>query len=212
MIGSVRSGSMQDNEHQGHSGFKIDEVSSAMGNTLSQRPNVVLLHAGTNDMDRNDNVVDAPNRLGRLIDKILAGSPDAVVFVSKLIPAGTAATQARIVDFNTALPDIVAKRVADGHKVFLVDGYSPLSFVAGDFADGLHPNDQGYDKMASTWRKAIAYAHNHLKWISKPGPGNGNEGPELVTCDKLPIWHPNGEIANGAGLGKDLYPDVLCGM
>ncbi|KAM5462559.1 hypothetical protein MferCBS49748_006466 [Microsporum ferrugineum] len=210
LVGSVHSGSMADNDHEGHNGYIIDEISAAVTHTLSQRPNVVLLHAGTNDMDKNINPEDAPNRLGRLIDKITAACPDAVIFVSKLIPSSNENTQARIVDFNTALPEIVGKRVSAGYKVFLMDGYSPLSFVANDFADSLHPNDQGYGKLATAWYNAIAFADNQLGWISKPVAGGGTR-PHLIPCDKNPIWIPNGEIANGAGLGQDLYPYLTCG-
>ncbi|EEQ32232.1 lipolytic enzyme [Microsporum canis CBS 113480] len=116
----------------------------------------------------------------------------------------------RAVDFNTALPEIVGKRVSAGYKVFLMDGYSPLSFVANDFADSLHPNDQGYGKLATAWYNAIAFADNQLGWISKPVAGGGTR-PHLIPCDKNPIWIPNGEIANGAGLGQDLYPYLTCG-
>jgi len=52
------------------------------------RPNVVLLHIGTNDMARpetpEEKWVDAPKRLAALLDDVLNVCPDAAVLVAKI--------------------------------------------------------------------------------------------------------------------------------
>ncbi|MCJ1399599.1 hypothetical protein MMC11_002801 [Xylographa trunciseda] len=171
MIGSVRAGTMSNNQNEGQNGYEIDQISDAVTETLPQRPNVVLLHAGTNDMNNNDDVANAPTRLGNLVDKIISACPDAAIFVAKIIPSGAADTQARIVDFNTALPDVVSSCVAQGYKVFLVDQYS-LLYSPNDYADDLHPNDQGYMNMATAWYNTIAYTNFDLGWITTPVAGS----------------------------------------
>jgi lysophospholipase L1-like esterase len=47
-------------------------------------PNVVLLHAGTNDVSQGHNPRDIANDLGALIDQIRAGVPGAEVFVAEV--------------------------------------------------------------------------------------------------------------------------------
>lgn len=50
-VGTVRSGTMKDNWNEGHSGFNIATVQGSNSEALSERPNVILLHVGTNDLD-----------------------------------------------------------------------------------------------------------------------------------------------------------------
>ena len=146
---------MTDNQNEGHNGATIDEISGFATYVLKQRPNVVLLHAGTNDMDKNLNVATAPNRLGALIDKISEACPDAAILVAKIIPSRATATETRIVEYNVAVSSLVGSRKAAGMKVFLVDQFAALD-NSRDLYDSLHPNDGGYSKMATAWYNAIA--------------------------------------------------------
>lgn len=207
LIGSVRSGNMADNYNEGHNGATIDEIASYARSSLSERPNVVLIHAGTNDMNLPLDPADAPTRLGSLIDTVLTTCPDALVLLAQIIPSGSAATQANIIAFNDAMPGVVVDRTAKGSKVMLVDMFTRL-LSPDNYADDLHPNNGGYELMGDTWYHAIAYADEVLGWVSPPVDGSGVPG--LITCDHLPTWYPQGEIANGAGLGPDLYTSYIC--
>lgn len=44
LVGSVRSGSIADNDHEGQNGYAIDEIPTAVTNTLSRRPSVLSRH------------------------------------------------------------------------------------------------------------------------------------------------------------------------
>lgn len=191
---------MSENQNEGHDGATIDEISNFATNVLKQRPNVVLLHAGTNDLDRKENVATAPDRLSALVDKISQACPDAAILVAKLIPSRSPGTETRIVEYNVAVSSIVANRKGAGKKVFLVNQFDALD-PSRDLFDTLHPNDGGYSKMAGTWYNAIASVANTNKWIKDPVAGSGLK----EECAKNPVWYPQGEIANGAGLGHDLY-------
>jgi lysophospholipase L1-like esterase len=50
MVGHYTSGNMADPEEQGIDGATIQKVIDNVRSALQLRPNVVLLHAGTNDM------------------------------------------------------------------------------------------------------------------------------------------------------------------
>lgn len=179
MIGSLQAGTMTNNENDGYPGATIDQIASNpdTASSLASMPNVVLLHAGTVDMNQNQDVTDAPTRLKNLIDQILDSCPNATIFVASLIPSADDATQANIIQYNYALPAVVAARSDAGHEVFLVDMFRQLDQYS-DLADELYPNDSGYKKMGEAWLAAMNYAYYELGWIADaPGssvpPGTG---------------------------------------
>ena len=158
-IGSVQSGNMTNNQNEGHPGANISEIQQYAGNSLPQKPNIVLIHAGTNDMNNDppeEPYDTAPDRLGSLIDTVVAGaSPNALVLVAQIIHAGNASTDARITTFNDAIPGVVAQRANFGQNVVVVDF---RSITAADLQDGLHPSEEGYLKMGDIWFSAIQAA------------------------------------------------------
>lgn len=131
---------MRDNENEGHSGYRIKEIQDIMGPGLDLLPNVVLLHAGTNDLVRTqletESWVDAPDRLARLLDDILKACPDTVVIVAQIIRAADIKVTQRMQRFNDAIPILVEQRVNQGFKVTVVD-QSVLGL--DDLIDGVHP-------------------------------------------------------------------------
>lgn len=131
---------MPNNENEGHPGFTISQIDNVMGPGLELRPNVVLLHAGTNDLNRpesaNESWADAPKRLGSVIDNVLKACPDAVVIVAKIIQAANVQTASNLKTFNEAIPGVVEQKVKNGSKVTVVD----QSVVGVDeLVDKLHP-------------------------------------------------------------------------
>lgn len=124
-------------------------------------PTALLLLGGINDVAGSSNVSvpTALARLDSLVGDIFALRPDTTVFVSNLTPiTGTPATNygTKVTDFNAGVPAIVAAYAAQGRKAYLVDMYSALSNPAADIgADGIHPTQAGYDKMATTWFGAL---------------------------------------------------------
>ncbi|MCJ1470176.1 hypothetical protein MMC07_008821 [Pseudocyphellaria aurata] len=164
-VGSVPLGHFQGDHHEGHSGYTIGEISGQASNSLPSRPNVVLLHAGTNDLNRPVDPPGAPQRLGILIDKILKSCPDAVVLVAQIIPSKTPLIENRIEKFNADIATVISQRAKEGKHVLSVDMFD--SFTELDFADSLHPNDRGYRKIAHKWAQAIEEA-DRIGWIKEP--------------------------------------------
>ncbi len=160
---------MADNDNEGHSGFTISQLANDPGtrSSLAQRPNVVLLHIGTNDMNLNSDTTNAPTRLGSLIDQVFTASPDAVLIVAQIIASTLASTQSLIATYNAAVPGVVATRRNAGKKVLVVDMGSLLT--SSDMSDFLHPNNQGYSKMANAWSTALENADALGFFDSTPG-------------------------------------------
>lgn len=161
LIGSVRSGTMTDNDNEGHSGFTIDGIRTNSGfiASIARQPNVVLLHIGTNDLNGNVDVGNAPNRLGVLIDRIFSSAPNTTLLVAQIIASkNNAALQTRINSYNSAIPAVVQARRNQGRKIAVVNLGNILT--SSDLADSLHPNAQGYVKMGNTWADGIQAAVN----------------------------------------------------
>jgi lysophospholipase L1-like esterase len=155
-VGSQSNGpsSLGDHDHEGHPGWRIDQIDANINGWLrSSTPRTVLLHIGTNDVLQNYNVSSAPSRLSTLIDHITAAAPSADVFVATIIPLASASQESAARTFNAAVPGIVQSKVSAGKHVHLVDMHSALT--AADLTDGIHPTATGYDKMAATWYNAL---------------------------------------------------------
>ncbi|MEV3873858.1 SGNH/GDSL hydrolase family protein [Streptomyces sp. NPDC049906] len=155
-VGSLRHGTHADADHEGHSGYRIDQVAGGIGPWLAaSRPNVITLHLGSNDINRDHQVDTAPARLAALLDRITAATPGTTVLLAPLVPNSKPGVQPRVDAFNRALPALVAERRQRGAKIRLVD-FGAIG--ATDLVDGLHPNDSGYRKMAHAFRAGLARA------------------------------------------------------
>ncbi|KAI4639252.1 hypothetical protein J4E93_009431 [Alternaria ventricosa] len=124
-VGTQRSGLMPNNDNEGHPGATISELQGLMKAGLQMRPNVILLHIGTNDMARpetaEENWADAPKRLAALLDDVLDVCPDAAVLVAKIIQGADTQANDNIKTFNDAVPAVVKKKLDQGFKVAVVD-------------------------------------------------------------------------------------------
>ncbi|MEU8077991.1 ricin-type beta-trefoil lectin domain protein [Catellatospora citrea] len=170
LVGSGFNGpaALGDHDHEGHSGWRIDQLDANIVNWMrAYAPRTVLLHIGTNDIGQNYDVANAPARLSALIDKIRLLGPQTEIFVAQVIPRSNATEEARSVTFNAAIPGIVAQK---GPRTHLVDMHSALTLA--DLADGLHPNQAGYDKMAAKWYAALQAVPGSLATVAVPPVGS----------------------------------------
>jgi lysophospholipase L1-like esterase len=115
---------------------------------------------GTNDINMNIDVANAPTRLGQLIDEITGGDPTALVVVASIIPTRDSGVNQRVRTYNAAIPGLVNTRAAMGKHVVFLDNYAAFSqnanYATALMADGLHPNDAGYVVLGQSFYSAIA--------------------------------------------------------
>ncbi|KAK3670253.1 hypothetical protein LTR78_009908 [Recurvomyces mirabilis] len=149
-VGSVKSGTMTNNNNEGHSGWVISQIAGAAAQITSLDPGIVLLHAGTNDCNNPSLAATAYQRLGSLVDQLIKQWPDATILVAKIIPSTNSGTNTAISNLNAQIPGLVATRANAGHKVAVVD-MSPPNFTTSELGDYLHPSAEGYNKMATLW-------------------------------------------------------------
>jgi lysophospholipase L1-like esterase len=171
-VGSLSNGpaNLGDHDHEGHSGWRIDQLDANITGWIQQaNPRTILLHIGTNDIGQNYDVGNAPARLSALIDKIRADAPQVQLFVAQIIPTADSANEQKTQTFNAALPAIVAQK---GPLTHLVDQHSAIT--TADLADGLHPNATGYDQMAARWWSALQSVPGSLAAVSTPPVGSAS--------------------------------------
>ncbi|KOV90091.1 ricin-type beta-trefoil lectin domain protein [Nocardia sp. NRRL S-836] len=155
-VGSQFNGpaSLGDHDHQGHPGWRIDQIDANVVTWLrNTNPRTVLLHIGTNDILQNYNVASAPARLSALVDRITATVPNADVFVATIIPLANSGQESAARQYNATIPGMVQSKVNAGKRVRLVDMHAALT--TADLIDGVHPTATGYDKMAAAWYAAL---------------------------------------------------------
>ncbi|KAI4152957.1 MAG: hypothetical protein L6R39_001704 [Caloplaca ligustica] len=190
-IGRERSGTMANNENEGHPGFPIGPVGQAGKADYALRPNVVLLMAGTNDVVFNINLDTAPATMGSVIDDILASCPAAALLVAEITPLLNPEREEKRERFNAALKDVVAARSDAGKHVALasMDRFATHHL---NVTDGIHPSDEGYKQIAAVWHDSIVTAREK-GWIEPPVPTSTQSAsiqPTLPDNGPAETWSP----------------------
>jgi lysophospholipase L1-like esterase len=172
-----------DQNHEGHWGWRADQIlGSIVGWASTYRPDVVLMHLGTNDMFQSQSVSSTINELGSIIDTIRQSSPNVTIVMAQVIPSTQSASQLQ--QLNSQIPSLVSQKNTAQSKVILVDQWSGFN-ASSDTYDGIHPNAGGEQKMANKWYSALTTVLT---------PGNPNPPPSgTYLADSLtPTFTSNG--------------------
>lgn len=179
-IGTQCSGSMTNGNNEGHPGFVISQMEAVAAPDLSQKPNVVLVYVGTNDMLYPVEPATAPQRMAALVSYLAGQLPQALIVVGNLFLETDPVVQARIDTFNKDLPAAIQPLQAKGVNAVIAD-FSTVLTKADLHCDGEHPNDVGYAKMARVFFDSLLQAEFQGK-IHGPGAGS-HKG---TVCHPLP--------------------------
>lgn len=164
--------------------------------SLEQKPNVILLAAGTNDMNSDSNTCVEGNdpewasgRLWWMIKNITETLPDAVVLAAMIINTcdNLSEQRERTIEFRQWIADTILDFMLDGKAVLAVDFGT---FTDDLLQDCVHPTNHGYDVMGDYWYDFLQQIPEN--WIEKP-------------AGEDPVRNRDGIEANG-GLDRDI-PD-----
>ncbi|MDP3850154.1 MAG: Ig-like domain-containing protein, partial [Luteolibacter sp.] len=148
---------LPDTDHQGVPAAKLDDL-RAMAPTwlkMTEDPDVILLHAGTNDFGAGATPAEAVVRMRALIRDLSVLRPHAKILVSSpTLRTDFPSVENNVAAFALLLPDLVTEEHALGRQVYYVDLHSAL--LPEDLNDGLHPKASGFEKMAGVWMSAIS--------------------------------------------------------
>ncbi|KAJ4390878.1 hypothetical protein N0V93_004477 [Gnomoniopsis smithogilvyi] len=161
-VGEFTNGNFTNRQVEATPGFVISQIAdSANKETPISMPNLVLMDAGTNNCNQGGLVPDAGANVSTMIDNIFTQSPGSTVILATiLVNAQDAGQEACRVDINTQYSAMAAQMTAQGAKLVLVDMRGPDGPTTADLADKRHPNDVGYQKMATVWSQGIQQAVN----------------------------------------------------
>ncbi|KAJ4320831.1 hypothetical protein N0V84_005651 [Fusarium piperis] len=167
--GTVEGGTMRDGYFAAWPGKTIQGISERIGPSLEQRPNIILLHAGTNDMNSRPrpsqaaNATDAAGRLGRLIDKMIKACPDAVILAAVIVGTCDTTKSEKTPEYQAMIPGVVQERRRAGHHVLAVD-FS--TYPIQELRDCVHPSNEGYRLFGDYWYDFVTQIPS--SWIKEP--------------------------------------------
>lgn len=140
--------------HEGRSGWTIAQIASTIPRpALDPLPNIVLLHAGTNDVYAHATTAAMADELETLLDRLERAAPQALIAVAEILPLTDPALRAVADSYNHELVRRIAMRQARGEHLILVDQSD--GFATELLSDGVHPTRAGYERMANVWYSAI---------------------------------------------------------
>ncbi|MFD9053604.1 FG-GAP-like repeat-containing protein [Streptomyces zaomyceticus] len=203
-VGPEPTAGMADGEHDAHSGFTTSDIyREARCSLPADRPNVITLLAGLNDINEEHAVDEIPQRLGSLMELMRRAAPEAVVLLGTVTPVrgSKAYLQPEIDRLNDALPGLVREREEAGQHVVLVDN---SAVTEADLSQDAHPGESGYRKMGQAWAEALMGAEQ-AGWVKDKVAGTGaNCAGTVGTLPANPVtegvgpgWRTLGKIASG---------------
>ncbi|KAI0444388.1 SGNH hydrolase [Xylaria telfairii] len=159
MVGSQQAGNMRDPDMDGFNGYRIDQIlNQARTDVPTYRPNVIVLNAGTNDCLQTWDINNAGNRLHDLINQLFQIVPDVTIIFSTLTRNRDGPTDQRVQNVNAQYRNLASALIGQGERIVLAELGGSDGPQVGDLADGTHPNDVGYNKMANIYFAAIKSA------------------------------------------------------
>ncbi|SDC97627.1 cellulose binding domain-containing protein [Glycomyces harbinensis] len=152
-----------DPDHEGHGGYLVTQ-SVANGNVHSwlelNTPDVLLLHFATNDVWSAIPPAQILAAYTTIVEDLRELNPDAVILVAKIIPLrpdasfGCTDCPQRAIDFNAAIPAWAAGLTTAESPITVVDQWTGFDPDV-DTYDGVHPDEDGYVKIAANWFEAL---------------------------------------------------------
>ena len=161
-VGSRSTGpdTLPDADHEGRSGWSAARMVPMVGGwVLAADPDVVLLHAGTNDLLGGASAQATAAGLDRMLDRIFVAAPHTHVIMAG-VWAPLPKHRAQRAELTRQLPRVAQEHRAAGHSVEFVD-VGDL-FPAARTADGLHAAPQAYRTIAGMWAERIG------AWLERP--------------------------------------------
>lgn len=152
-----------DGENEGHGGYLATNI--ARNNQLpgwlsATRPDIVLMHLGTNDIWSNIPAATILNAYTTLLRQMRASNPRMKLVVARILPmnpSNCSACGQRVVALNNAIPGWVQANTTAASPITVVDQWSGFN-TATDTSDGVHPNNAGIQKMERRWYPAVVAA------------------------------------------------------
>ncbi len=159
-VGSRIDGDFPDPNHEGYDGKTASWLNPRLDGLTNywlseHQPDIILYHIGTNDLRFGADIETYAQDANETIEIIYDFDPDITVVLAKIILTRDNDAQNTLTgNYNLLLADIAQVWADAGYSIVVVDMESALNYTT-DMADNLHPNDNGYAKMADAWYYAL---------------------------------------------------------
>ena len=183
-----------DHMHEGHGGWKISDIGTCASEWVKNaKPDIVLLHIGTNDaVSEITTASQMINHLNILIKNIYSANPNIRLIVGQIIPNADPIANSKIFAYNNYIKNdltsnFLGKNLAiAGMNAYNSNNSNPLEQLnladlsSGQVCDataptncvstsGIHPTSAGYQKMALAWASAIQSQIQQIETITANG-------------------------------------------
>ncbi|KAL5335544.1 hypothetical protein BJX70DRAFT_401448 [Aspergillus crustosus] len=215
MIGSLVGGdpaTFHNRQHEGHKGDVVSMMIANADSSLSRKPNIILINAGTNDANsaHGSTPAEAPQNMRNLLDHLYKEVNNVTVVLSTILGRRDG-LNSNVDLINAGYRSIAQEYAAMGRNIVLAEMEDGFLSTTTDYHDNLHPNELGYAKMATIWDQAILVAEQQ-GLLSQPidtgipdtntdeGGGDGSS-----TCDPV-LGGGRGPVNTQVGSGSDDGP------
>ncbi|EXA38473.1 hypothetical protein NW761_007141 [Fusarium oxysporum] len=170
-------GNMKDGHFAAWSGKTVQYINDRVDPSLEQRPNLILIHAGTNDMNSNHRVSidgnhpqETTNRLKSMVEKMISKCPDATIIIGMITDVCDNKSyhfqRERTTIYRGHIAKLAAELSKDGSHVLAAD-FGPFDDTL--LSDCVHPTQKGYEILGDWWYDFIHQIPEG--WIKDPvGP------------------------------------------
>lgn len=144
----------------GYLAVNIANQNQLPGWLSASRPDIVLMHLGTNDVWNNQSPAAITTAFSKLVDQMRASKPTMKILVAKIIPmnpSGCSECGQRVINLNSAIASWAPTKSTSSSPITVVDVWTGFN-TATMTGDGVHPNDAGAKVLANSWYSAVAAA------------------------------------------------------
>ena len=143
--------------HEGHPGWRIDELTAIAPMWASLSPQVVTMLVGANDCLQGDGGTVAITRMATLLNTTGSLLPHTKVLVGSMLDVPSGGAKTCQVALNAALPGMITQFDGGRGMISYVPVAENTTGVCGDdkttfsIGDGVHPNAGGHARVASVF-------------------------------------------------------------
>jgi lysophospholipase L1-like esterase len=201
-----------DGDNEGHGGFQATGIANQNqlpGWLSATRPDIVLMHLGTNDVWNNVPTATIIAAFDKLVDQMRASNPNMKIIVAQIVPmtpSGCTWCPPGVTALNNAIPGWVAGKRTAQSPITVVDQFTGFDTVADTTGDGVHPDDSGFQKMSDRWYPALTPllgATPSPVDTTPPSVPSGLRGG--ITCSLTVTLNWTASTDNVAVTGYDVY-------
>lgn len=177
-----------DPDNEGHAGYLATNIANQNqlpGWLSAAKPDVVLMHLGTNDVWNNLPTNTILAAYTKLVGQMRASNPKMTILVAQILPmapSGCGTCPGGVVALDQAIPGWAAGLTTTQSPIVVVDQYTGFNDATDTIGDGVHPNDTGFRKMAARWYPPLAHVLDGLN----PQPSPSATGSSSVSPSPSP--------------------------